>query len=100
MTDATQGFDPAKAQAEEWAHVLRMQEETRKFINEQHKLMAEASKLNAETDKLTAEARKLAAEQAKLTRDRDLAPWQIAFGGMAAGAALVGATAAFIKIFG
>ena len=86
MTDATQGFDPAKAQAEEWAHILRMQEETRKFINEQHKLMAEASKLTAEA--------------AKLSRDRDLAPWQIAFGGMAAGAALVGATAAFIKIFG
>ena len=86
MTDTTQGFDPAKAQAEEWAHILRMQEETRKFINEQHKLMAEASKLTAEA--------------AKLSRDRDLAPWQIAFGGMAAGAALVGATAAFIKIFG
>ena len=93
MTDTTQGFDPAKAQAEEWAHILRMQEETRKFINEQHKLMAEASKLNAE-------AGKLAAEQAKLARDRDLAPWQIAVGGMAAGAALVGATAAFMKIFG
>jgi hypothetical protein len=90
MTDATQGFDPARAQAEEWAHILRMQEETRKFINEQHKLMAEASKLTAEA--------------AKLSRDRDLAPWQIAFGGVAAGAALVGATAAFtaafIKIFG
>lgn len=90
MTDATHSDDPAKAQAEQWAHILRMQEETRKFITEQHKLMAE-------TGKLTAEA-------AKLARDRDLAPWQIAVGGMAAGAALVGATAAFtaayIKIYG
>lgn len=104
MTDATQGFDPVQAQAEESAAMLRMLEETRKFINEQHKLMAEASKLNAETNKLAAEAGKLAAEQAKLARDRDLAPWQIAIGGMAAGAALVGATAAFtaayIKIYG
>jgi hypothetical protein len=86
MTDTTQSIDPAKAQAEQWAHILRMQEETRKFVAEQHKLIAE-------TGKLTAEA-------AKFSRDRDLAPWQIAFGGMAAGAALVGATAAFIKIFG
>lgn len=100
MTDTTSSFDPAKAQAEEWVHILRMQEETRKFIQEQHKLMAEASKLNAETNKLAAESAKLAFEGAKLKRDRDLAPWQIAFGGMAAGAALVGATAAFIKIFG
>lgn len=86
MTDTTSSIDPAKAQAEEWVHVLRMQEETREFIQEQHKLMAETSKLNAEA--------------AKLSRDRDLAPWQVAVGGMAAGAALVGATAAFIKIFG
>ena len=85
MTDATQRFDPVQAQAEESAAMLRMLEETRKFINEQHKLMAEASKLNAETNKLTAEADKLAAERAKLARDRELAPWQIAFGGMAAG---------------
>jgi hypothetical protein len=64
---------------EQIARIQRMQEETRKFVSEQHQLQAEA---------------------AKLARDRDLAPWQIAFGGMAAGAALVGATAAFIKIFG
>lgn len=100
MTDTTQGFDPARAQAEEWAHVLRMQEETRKFVAEQHKLQAESAKLAAENGKLSAEAVKLAAEAAKFSRDRDLAPWQIAFGGMAAGAALVGATAAFIKVFG
>ena len=86
MTDTTQSFDPVKAQAAEWAHVLRMQEETRNFVAEQHKLQAESAKLTAEA--------------AKFKRDRDLAPWQIAFGGMAAGAALVGATAAFIKIFG
>jgi tRNA nucleotidyltransferase (CCA-adding enzyme) len=64
---------------EQLARIQRMQEETRKFVSEQHKLQAEA---------------------AKFARDRDLAPWQIAVGGMAAGAALVGATAAFMKIFG
>jgi hypothetical protein len=93
MTDATQGFDSAKAQAEEWVHILRMQEETRKYVEERNKFIAEAGKLNAE-------AVNLAAESAKLSRDRDLAPWQLAFGGMAAGAALVGATAALVKIFG
>ncbi|MDB5627505.1 MAG: hypothetical protein JWR73_3307 [Tardiphaga sp.] len=73
MTDMTIDIE------EQIARIQRMQEETRKFVSEQHKLQAEA---------------------AKLARDRDLAPWQIAFGGMAAGAALVGATAAFMKIFG
>ncbi len=79
MTDATQGFDPAKFQAENLAHIQRMQEETRKFVAEQHRLVA---------------------EDAQRLRDRDLPPWLFAFGGMAAGAALVSATAAFIKIFG
>ena len=71
--------DVAVDQEEQLARIQRMQEETRKFVSEQHKLQAEA---------------------AKLIRDRDIAPWQIAFGGMATGAALVGATAAFIKVFG
>ncbi len=78
--------DAATDAEEKLAYIRRMQEETRKFVDEQHKLMAESAKLTAEA--------------AKLSRDRDLAPWQIAFGGMAAGAALVGATAAVIKIFG
>lgn len=64
---------------EQIERISRSQEETRKFVAEQHKLQAEAM---------------------KMSRDRDLAPWQIAIAGMTAGAALVGATAAFIKIFG
>lgn len=46
------------------ARIERQQEETRKFVAEQHKLMAER-------DKLAAEAR-------KLDRDRAMAPWQVA----------------------
>lgn len=71
--------DTATSQALELASLLRMQEETRKFAAEQHKLTAEA---------------------AKLSRDRDLSAWQLIFTGMGASAALIGATAAFIKIFG
>lgn len=65
--------------AEQVARVLRSNAETQKFIEEQAKLRAEAD---------------------KMTRDRALAPWQIALSGMAAGAALFGAGAAFIKVFG
>ena len=53
-----------------------------------------------ESEKFVAEQRKLTAEAMKLERDRMLAPWQIALSGMAAGAALFGAGAAFIKILG
>ncbi|MBB4398769.1 hypothetical protein [Bradyrhizobium sp. ERR14] len=66
-------------QQEQVARIERMQEETRKFVAEQHKLMA---------------------ERGKLSRDMVLAPWQIAVGGMTAGAALFGAGAAFMKLFG
>ncbi len=61
------------------AQIARAREETRKFIAEQHKLMAEAGKLD---------------------RDRLLAPFQIVVGSMAAGAALFGAGAAFVKLLG
>lgn len=59
-------------QAEQVARIERMQEETRKF----------------------------AAEQRKISRDIVLAPWQIVITAMTAGAALFGAGAAFMKIFG
>ena len=54
----------------------------------------------AETEKLQEETRKFVAEAHKLTRDAALAPWQVAFAGMAAGAALVGATVAVMKVLG
>ena len=79
MADVTHSFDFAKAQAENLAHIQRMQDEARNFVAERHRLMA---------------------EEAERLRGQDRAPWQYAVGGMAAGAALVGATAAFIKIFG
>lgn len=53
-----------------------------------------------ESEKFVAEQRNLTAEAMKLERDRMLAPWQVALSGMAAGAALFGAGAAFIKILG
>ena len=74
MTDSTinMGFQ------ERIARIERMQEETRKFTAEQHKLLA---------------------EELKLGRDRALSGWQLVIAGMTAGAALVGATAAFIKFW-
>lgn len=53
-----------------------------------------------ESEKFVAEQRKLMAEADKLARDRALAPWQIVMSSMAAGAALFGAGAAFIKLIG
>lgn len=72
--------------AEQVARVLRSNAETEKFVAEQRKLMAEEAKLHAEAS--------------KLHRDRFLAPVSIAFAGMAAGAAIFGAAAAFMKILG
>lgn len=78
--------------AEQVARVIRSNEETQKFIAEQRKLIAEQSKFAAEQSKLMAET-------AKLERDRALAPWQIVAASMAAGAALFGASIAFVKLF-
>ena len=78
--------------AEQVARVLRSNEETQKFVAEQKKLMAEQAKLLAEQTKFQAEA-------AKLLRDRALAPWQIVAGSVAATAALIGGTAAIVKLF-
>lgn len=71
--------------AEQVARVLRSNEETQKFVAEQKKLMAEQAKLQAEA--------------AKLYRDRALAPWQIVATTVAATAALIGGTAAVVKVF-
>lgn len=66
-------------QQEQVARIERMQEETRKFVAEQHKLMA---------------------ERGKLSRDIVLAPWQLVVTTLNAGAALFGAGAAFMKLVG
>ena len=68
---------------EQRARIHWAQEETNKFVAEQHKLIAEQVKMTAEA--------------AKFDRDRSLAPWQVALSGMAAGAAFFGASAAFIQ---
>lgn len=52
----------------------------------------------ARIEKMQEETRKYAAETRKIRRDYELAAWQIAITGMAAGAALFGAGAAFIKL--
>ena len=52
-----------------------------------------------ESEKFTAEQKKLMAEEAKLRKDTSLAPWVIAFQGLLAGAALLGAGIAFAKLF-
>ena len=58
---ATAGQPPPLDLQEQIARIALAQEETRKFVSEQHKLLAEQSKL--------------AAEAAKLDRDRVLSPW-------------------------
>jgi hypothetical protein len=51
----------------------------------------------ARIERMQEETRKFAAEHRKIDRDWALAPWQVAIGGMTAGAALFGAGAAFMK---
>jgi hypothetical protein len=74
MTDTT-----TMDQQEQVARIERMQEETRKFVAEQHKLMA---------------------EQIKLLRDARIAPFALIFTGMAAATALIGATVAAMRALG
>jgi hypothetical protein len=52
-----------------------------------------------ESEKFTAEQKKLMAEEAKLRKDASFAPWVVAFQGLLAGAALMGAGIAFAKLF-
>ena len=75
MSDVAMSYDLE----EQRARIERAQEETRKFAAEQHKLTAEA---------------------VKLSREAKLAPWQLTFTGFGAGAAVVGAFAAILKLFG
>ena len=86
MSDTSFPYADRLNLAETVARIERQQAETRKFV--------------AEHDKLAAEREKLAAEAAKLDRDRSFAPWQVVATLMGAGAALFGAGAAFVKVFG
>lgn len=61
--------------------------------------VARIRRAQVETEKFVAEQKKLMAEAAKLERDRTLAPWQIVATTVAATAALIGGTAAVVKIF-
>lgn len=74
MTDAT-----TMDIQEQIARIERAQEETRKFVAEQHKLTAEA---------------------AKLARDAKFIPANLVVTIMGASAALVGATVAAMKVLG
>lgn len=47
-----------------------------------------------------ADVRKFVAEQHKLSQAATFESWQLVFGGVIAGAALFGAGAAFMKLFG
>ena len=81
------------------AEIRHMNEESAKFVAEQHKLIAEQAKLAAEQAKFSVEQVKLAAEQIKLAaearkldRDRGLTPWLAVVGlvgGVVAAATLI-----------
>ena len=66
---------------------------------ELRRILAEHDKLAVERDKLFAEQLKLVVEREKLSRERALAPWALAVGGVGAGAALFAAAFAFARLF-
>ena len=86
MSDIPADYPTRLNLAELVARIERQQEETRKFVSEQHKL-------NAEADKLASEAR-------KLDRDRSFLPWTVAATLLGAGAARFAAGVGFIKLIG
>lgn len=61
---------------------------------------ARIERMLAETRKFVEEGLKLGAEQRKLSREAQLAPWQLTFTGFGAGAAVVGALVAILKLNG
>ena len=82
---------------EQVTRINRSIAETAKYAAEQHKLAAEQGKLAVEQGKLAAEAQKLYAEARLFDRNR-WQGWQIVITAMTAGAALFGASAAFVKL--
>ncbi len=74
MSTTTADYPERLNLAEQVARIERSQEETRKFVAEQHKLMAEQSKLLSEERKLSSEQIKLMAEAGNLRVSRFLTP--------------------------
>jgi hypothetical protein len=79
MSDIPADLRPRLEVEELVSRIERQQEETRKFVAEQHKLMAEGSKLQ---------------------RNRAILPWTVAATLLGAGAALFAAGAGFVKLIG
>jgi hypothetical protein len=82
---------PSLEYQETLARMKRSNEETEKFVAEQHKLLAEQYKLLAERYKLNAEGDKFNAESDKYKRDRFMYPISIGLGFLGAllGSAMV-----------
>ncbi|CAO4164901.1 hypothetical protein [Methylorubrum populi] len=62
--------------------------------------VARIRRMNVETQKFVEEGLKLAAEARKLNRDATIAPYTALFTAFTAGAAVVGAVAALLKLYG
>lgn len=60
--------------------------------------LARIRRMNVETEKFVDEGRKLAVEARKLNRDATIAPYTALFTAFTAGAAVVGAIAALLKL--
>lgn len=61
--------------------------------------LARIRRLIEESDQRRAETERVFDERRRLQQEHQLAPWQLAFGGVTAGAALFAAAAAFTKYF-
>ena len=61
--------------------------------------LANAFKIRVEADKMRDEADKVRAETVKIERETSLAPWQVVFTELGAGAVLFAAGIAFAKLF-
>ena len=62
------------------------------------RMQMEIGKWKVEMVKTIADVTKIAADTAKVRQESRLAPWQVAFTGLGAGAALFAAGAAFTKL--
>ena len=62
--------------------------------------LARIRRMNVETQKFVEEGLKLSAEARKLNRDATIAPYAAIFAAFTAGAAMVGAIAALLKLMG
>lgn len=67
------------------------------MFDERRKYQAEIERTADERRKCRLEMDKITDERLKMQQERQLAPWQIAFGGLTAGVALFAAVVAFVK---